>query len=299
MAEHLESTDAAAADEQRRARIGRWFVFAASVLWSTNGLFVKNNLFSDWPSEQRGALLGVWRALFAALTLLPLVRKPQFSWRLVPMAVCFAAMSITFLQSMVWTTAANAIWLQNIAPAWLCVFALVGREPIDRRDLRTLAFAACGIGLILVCELRRSDATALNFYGVLLGLTSGLCYAGIIFSLRKLRDFDPAWLIVVNLSTSALALSPAPFVTGIWPHGWQWPALAAFGCFQLGLAYYCFARGVKSVSSQEAAGLGLLEPLLVPIWVALTIGEIPAWWTIVGGGLILVGLALRYRRISS
>lgn len=295
MHEPAASTEQQIADEQHRARIGRWFVFAAALLWSTNGLFVKSDLFAGWPSEKRGALLGMWRAVFAALTLLPLVRKPQFSRRMLPMAGAFAAMSVVFLQSMVWTTAANAIWLQNIAPAWICIFALFGREPIDRRDLRTLFFAACGIGLILVCELRRSDGTPMNLNGVFLGLLSGMFYALVIHSLRKLRDFDPAWLIVVNLATSALVLSPMPVVTGIWPHGMQWLALAAFGCFQLGLAYYCFARGMKSVSSQEAAGLGLLEPLMVPIWVALTIGEIPSWWTIVGGGLILVGLMLRYR----
>jgi drug/metabolite transporter (DMT)-like permease len=38
----------------------------------------------------------------------------------------------------------------------------------------------------------------------------------------------------------------------------------------------------------------LLEPILVPVWVLAAWGERPAWWTTVGGGLILVGLATRY-----
>ena len=283
-------------NEHAGSHRGRWFVFAASVLWSTNGLFVKSPLFANWPSDQRGALLGLWRALFAVAILLPLVRRPQLSWRLLPMAIAFAAMSGVFLQSMVWTTAANAIWLQNIAPVWLCLFSFLGGEKIDRRDLRTLGFAASGIGLILVCELGQSGATVETIWGVLLGLLSGMFYSFVIYFLRHLRDFDAAWLVVINLATTALLMSPLPTVTGIWPHGEQWLALAAFGVFQLGLAYYCFARGVKTISSQEAAGLGLLEPIMVPIWVWLRYGELPAPWTMAGGALILIGLALRYRR---
>ena len=60
------------------------------------------------------------------------------------------------------------------------------------------------------------------------------------------------------------------------------------------LPYLCFARGLRTVGRQEAAGIALLEPLITPIWAYLTIGERPAPWTLVGGALILAGLALRY-----
>jgi drug/metabolite transporter (DMT)-like permease len=70
--------------------------------------------------------------------------------------------------------------------------------------------------------------------------------------------------------------------------------LAAFGFFQMGLPYLFFARGLRSISSQEATGIGLLEPILLPIWVYLAWHEMPAEWTLIGGGLILAGLVLRY-----
>ena len=62
----------------------------------------------------------------------------------------------------------------------------------------------------------------------------------------------------------------------------------------MGLPYVFFARGLKSVTSQEATGIGLLEPLLLPVWVYLAWSETPAPWTLVGGGLILASLVLRY-----
>jgi DME family drug/metabolite transporter len=273
---------------------GRLYVVAAALLWSSNGLFVKEPIFSSWPDGERGMLLGFWRALFAALVLLPLVRAPKFTLTMLPMALIFFGMNITFLQSMVWTTTANAIWLQNIAPLWVCLFARLSGEAIDRRDLTTLAFSVPGVGLILFCELYHGKWTDTAPRGVLLGFLSGLLYAITIVYLRKHRTIDSAWLIVVNLFTTALILSPMPFRTGIWPVGDQWFWLMAFGALQLGAAYFCFARGVRHISGQEGSGIGLLEPLLGPIWVLLRYHEEPRWWTTVGGALIFCGLAWRY-----
>src|SRR5262249_4485995 len=54
------------------------------------------------------------------------------------------------------------------------------------------------------------------------------------------------------------------------------------------------ARGLRSVSPQEAGTLTLIEPLLNPVWAYLISGEVPSPWTLVGGGFILGALAWRY-----
>jgi drug/metabolite transporter (DMT)-like permease len=66
------------------------------------------------------------------------------------------------------------------------------------------------------------------------------------------------------------------------------------GAVQLGLPYYLFSKGLQTVSLQEASLIALIEPVLNPIWVALTIGEIPSRATLAGGGLIVAGLGARY-----
>jgi drug/metabolite transporter (DMT)-like permease len=63
----------------------------------------------------------------------------------------------------------------------------------------------------------------------------------------------------------------------------------------MGLPYLLFARGLQSVTSQEATLIGLLEPVLVPFWAYLARRELPEAWTIAGGAMILAGLAIRYR----
>ena len=134
--------------------------------------------------------------------------------------------------------------------------------------------------------------------GVAWALLSGITYASVMLSLRGLRGENACWLMALNLLFTAAVLSPFYFASGVRPEGRQWPLLIAFGALQMGTPYILFARGVRTVPSLEAAGLVLLEPILVPLWVVLTWGEMPAWWTVVGAGLILLGLATRYLRAA-
>jgi drug/metabolite transporter (DMT)-like permease len=274
---------------------GRLLVLAAAVLWSTSGFFAKAPLFDQWPLEQRGVLLAFWRALFASLLLIPLVRRPRWHVGVVPMVLCFAAMNYTYLTAMTWTTAANAIWLQNVAPVWVfLVGVFLFGEHIQRGDWLLVLCGALGVGFILFHEARGEQLA-----GVICGLLSGVFFAGVVLCVRQLRGEDAAWLITLNLTVTAAVLLPIALVQGSWPTGRQFAYLTAFGMFQLGLPYLLFARGVRSISGHEASGIALLEPMLVPVWVFLAWHQEPSyqpprWWTYVGGTLILLGLGLRY-----
>lgn len=276
--------------------LGRICVLAATLLWSTSGLFVKAGLFSDWPADSRGILFSFWRALVAALLLAPAVRRPQWNWKLVPLCVCFTAMSVCLLQSMTYTTAANAIWLENTAPLWVGLCSVfLWRDGFERRDLIPLVCGLAGIAVILSFEMRQSSGAASRL-GVLLGVASGVWYAGVIVCLRQLRALNGAWLVAVIHGVAALTLAPYVLALGPWPSGAQWAALIGLGLFQTGLPYLLFARGVREVTSHEAASICLLEPVVSPLWVYLAYGEQPALWTLFGAALILAGLVLRYAK---
>ena len=281
--------------------IARLSILAAALLWSTSGLFAKAPLFDGWPEAHRGPLLAFWRALFASLVLVPMVRHPQWSWRLVPMMLAFAVMNFTFLSAMAHTEASNAIWLQNTAPVWVFLAgALIFHEPPKPRDWMLLAFGACGVGLILTFELRGASAV-----GMIYGLLGGLFYAAVVISLRQLRDYESVFLVAINHVFTAIVLAPYAWhqasANHVWPSGTQWLFLAGFGALQMGLPYLLFARDLRHVPGHEASGITLLEPLLVPLWVfaawhSAPTYQPPRWWTLVGGALIFTGLVLRYAR---
>ena len=264
----------------------RLLVLTAAVMWSSSGFFVKAPYLAGWP----GPVLAFWRALFACVVLWPMVRRPAWSWKLIPAAATFVAMNYTYLTAMTKGSAANAIWLQCTAPVWvLFVGVFVLGERANWRDWLLIAFAASGVSVILYFESRGASLEA-----VFLGLASGVFYAGVVLSLRQLRAMESAWIVALNHLATAIVLAPFALAGGYFPTGIQWPLLAGLGIVQMGLPYVFFARGLRIIPGHEATGIGLLEPLLVPVWVFLAWGDKPAWWTLVGGGLILLGLAIKY-----
>jgi DME family drug/metabolite transporter len=275
--------------------IGPFQIALAAVLWSTSGFFVKAPWFEAWPEDSRGALLAFWRSFFALVLLLPLLRRPAWRWPMLPMVVCFALMIWSFLSAMVYRPAANAIWLQYLAPVWVLIVGslFLGEHP-DRKDWTMFGFCFAGVGLIFAMELRYGST-----YATCLGILSGLAYAGVILCLRRIRDVDSVWLITLNHAGSILLLLPWVLQNTHHLPATSYVALAFFGVVQMSVPYILFARGLRSTTAAEASMLTLIEPLLLPVWVFVAWHNhesysSPPPWTLIGGGLILTGLASRY-----
>lgn len=283
---------------------GLALIASATLLWSTSGFFAKAPLLEYWPPEQRGAQLAFWRVLFACCLLFPLVRKPQWTWRLIPAAGCFALMNYCYLMAMTTTTAANAIWLQYTAPAWVLIVGVwLLKEPFQGVDLVTVLFTLLGLAVIVGCELRYLDTDRFDRQGVFWGLAAGMFYAGVILCIRALRDLNSAWIVAVCHLAAALFMLPWIVAQHDWPPNAVLGWVAAFGFLQLGLPYLLFARGTRVITGHEASFIGLLEPVLVPAWAYLFWRhtphyEAPAIWTFAGGGFILAGLLIRFLKTS-
>ena len=101
-------------------------------------------------------------------------------------------------------------------------------------------------------------------------------------------------LVALSHAVAALALLPWVIYVGWWPSLGQLAVLVGFGALQMAIPYTFMLRGLRSVSSQEAVAIALIEPVLNPLWVFLFGLETPAWWSMIGACLILIGLVLRY-----
>ena len=287
---------------------GRLCIAAAAVLWSLSGFFTRL-LQTPSPLGLNDPPLfplqiAFFRALFAGLFLVPMVRRRDLTFRpLMPVMVgLFAAMNALFISATALGPSANAILLQNTAPFLVylaSVFAL--GEPPDGRSLRALLVGMAGMVVIVA----GGGEIGARLDVLLMGLGSGATYAGIILCLRHLRDHSTGWLIVQNHLGSAVCLA-AGILIAYGPTAWldwlsaptvrQLGLLCVFGSVQMGLPYFLFARGLRSVSPQEAGAITLLEPMLNPLWAYLISPETdtPTVYTAVGGVLIVGALAYRY-----
>jgi DME family drug/metabolite transporter len=269
---------------------GRWYVLAAAVLWSTSGVISKS-------LELDSSTIAFYRGLFAGLALLPFVPRPNRVFRpaLLPLGVAFGAMVGCFLGAVKITTAANAIFLQCTAILWAVPLSAIflGERP-DIRARVSIALAVLGIVLIVGWGY---DGRPREWQGIVLGLASGVIYGVVAVSLRGLRDLDPMWLsAALNLGgTVALGLWAWLSGSGLGsPSGVQLLVLIAFGIFQMAIPYALFARGLREIGAPEAGLIGLVEPILNPIWVVVFVHERPSVPTVIGGLFLLAGLAYRY-----
>jgi drug/metabolite transporter (DMT)-like permease len=288
----LDVTDSNASLARSPAFVARLQLLLAAALWSTSGCLAKSPAVASIPTEWRGLILAGYRAAFAAVLLSPLVPWRQFRWRwaFLPMMLSYAAMNVTYLSALTRTTTAAAIFLQYTAVGWAFLLGtLLLREKATRGDWVALAMAATGVTWILAAEW-----SGANTAGNLLAVLSGLCYAGVVLSLRGLRDENGPALVVLNNLAGALAVAPLLINSPVSLAPVQWAVVAGMGVLQLGLPYLLFASAVRHVTAQEASLITLVETVLNPHWVWLLWGETASLHTWIGGGLILAGLILRY-----
>ncbi len=281
------------AEQIGRPALGRRCVLGAALLWSLSGVVTKSEALRSLDATT----IAFYRSLFAALVLLPLVplRKWRFQPVMLPVSLIFGAMIGLYIAAIRLTTAANAIFLQCSATLWMVPLGwLFLRERPDRRSLLGITIAAPGIVAIV---LFGHHGTPDEWLGVGLGLASGLAYAGVVVGMRGLRNLDPIWLSAINNLGGSLALAAwvllwsRPFSA---PVPTQLGVLIAFGVIQMAIPYALFARGLREIGAAEAGLIGLLEPILNPVWVALVQHERPSTPTILGGLFLLAGVACRY-----
>jgi drug/metabolite transporter (DMT)-like permease len=281
---------------------GRVLIVVAAVLWSLSGAFTKVLTHeSEWnvgPAKLHGLQIAFYRALFAGLSLVPVLRPRDFSFRrmMVVMVICFAMMNALFVSAMALGKAANAILLQYTAPMWMYLASIwwLGEKP-DRRSSIALVVGLLGIATIIWGAWGGPEES--QFLAVAIALGSGVCYAGVVLCLRVLRGASAPWMTVLNHLCAAFVLIPILwYLSRPAPSLSQLCVLFFFGAIQMALPYWLMARGMRVVSPQEAGTITLLEPLLNPIWAYLVAPakEVPSAYTFVGGGFILGALAWRY-----
>ncbi|HNM78010.1 MAG TPA: DMT family transporter [Tepidiformaceae bacterium] len=268
-------------------------VLGAAVLWSTGGLFIK------WVSLDA---LGVtmWRSFLASIVMLVVARpRMHLPWKTNRLtwgiAISYALTLVMFVSATKMTTAASAIFLQYTAPLYLLASGAIflGEKPA-KLDYLTVAVAFCGMALFFVGKL---DASAVT--GNVLAAASGITLAA-MFTLLRAPGCGPSTrpgamvlgnfilvfgLLAVNLGRG----SSEPFT----PDARDMAGLAFLGVVQIGFAYLLFSYGVAYVQALEASLIGMLEPVLNPVWVFLFLGESPGWWAVLGGAIIVGAVTVR------
>jgi drug/metabolite transporter (DMT)-like permease len=263
---------------------GRLLILLSAFFWSLAGVFIK---FLDLHP----LTIVFYRSLFASLVFIPFLKPAEFRLNkaIVVSVISYTAAITAFVSANKLTTAANAIVLQYTAPVLVYLFSrLILGEKIAAANALALAVSMLGVGFISLDSAGKPEMP-----GVVLALLSGVLFATYMLNLQRMKEVSASYLTWLNNILCAVLLLPfseKPLSLSLD----QLCIVAIMGAVQLGLPYFLFSKALQTIRLQEAALIALVEPVLNPLWVALTVGEIPSFATFVGGAMILVALAVRY-----
>jgi drug/metabolite transporter (DMT)-like permease len=264
--------------ERRKAIV---FLMLAATLWSTGGVMIKA------ISWQPPAIM-VGRFVFSSVVLLLYLRRfptKWTRWKLIA-AAGHILTSYLFILATRLTTAANAIFLQYTAPVYIVIlgFWLLKEKP-SSNDWISMMIIFTGMFLFFGDKLNLH-----GLYGNLLAVASGVTLAVLTIALRAQKDGIPAESILIAQLVTAIVGFPV-----LLKESWTITNLLIIvylGVFQIGLAFLLFTTAIKHVPAIEATLISTLEPVLNPLWVFLFIGEQPGLFALIGGLIVLGGVAL-------
>lgn len=219
-----------------------------------------------------------------------------------------ALVDILFTVCIVYTSAANTLLFLSLNPIWASLLGyFILKERIPRVTIVALAFAFGSILLIFVPTISgkqdegHSDTSTL---GDLLALLAGFALAMYLTSLRRagIKCPDGDFSITTALAAALVCtISAAVAGTGAWPRTsgfdperplWQFFAVVFFNSVNIASLLLAMAVAPSMISGPEVGLIMLLEVILGPFWVFVAYGEVPGDWTLIGGALLLLSLAL-------
>jgi drug/metabolite transporter (DMT)-like permease len=277
------------ADVRGARRRGQLFVVLAALAWSTAGV-VQRELSVDTATQLAG------RALFAALTLVLFVAVLTrghlvAAFRAIgvaglAVAGTTAVASGMFMVALNHATVANVLFMQAASPvaaALLAWFAF--GESITRRTALAMAVALAGVAL------RVGGPGSGGVLGVTASLVMMLAFAVSIVIVRHRRDVS--MLPAICLSQILVLAVAAPFSHPGSGTGRDLLLLVLLGVGQMGLGLAFVTMGARLLPASEVALITLLEVVLGPLWVWISISEQPAATAIAGGCVVILAVLLQ------
>lgn len=200
--------------------------------------------------------------------------------------------------SIQYTSVANSTLLANLASIFVTLAAWVlWKQRPSALFLAGLAAALAGVGLLVRASLGFSPTALL---GDGLGVVTAMFYAGYLLSVKDLRDRGAAaiQLMAVTTTITAVILLPVALASG----EALLPDTATGWLKLLGLAWISHAAGQGLIAYALAhlpagfSSVGLLfQPVMAALFAWVLLGESLSVLQVVGGLVVLAGIALARR----
>ncbi len=264
----------------------------AALLWGLGGALA-GRFMREIPPE----VLIPLRFLLSFLLLMPLVLLrpplPPERPRLLRVGLALSGAQAFYYLAIHATTVATGIFLQYLAPALLTLHALFRGERLPFRALLGVALALLGAYVLVVGGQGLSGSPS----GVAFGLLSALSFALYAAFSHGLKT-PP--LVSLGVATGVGSLLSLPFLAfhlekalALTPG--QWGAVLYLVTLGTVAPFGLFLLGVRTLPARTATLVAMLEPVAGALFAWPLAGEALRLEALLGGLMILLGVALNRR----
>lgn len=270
--------------ERKRAML---LMVICACLWSISGIFIK------WISWSPFLIAG-GRSLVSAIVLGAFMFVTKTKIKIckfsVGAGVSLAISFLCFVSANKFTTAANAIVLQYTAPIFILIISVLFlHQKIKRREIIVVCVTAIGIVLFFLDQLSPG-----NIVGNILGILAGL-FLSIMFVLVGQGGDDDSirmsGILFAHILTAVAGIPIGAAATHSFTSSELW-FIIILGIFQLGIPYILYAIAAKDCPPLACSLIGMLEPLLNPVWFFLFDGETPGFFAFVGAVIVIAAVTI-------
>ncbi|WP_328467954.1 DMT family transporter [Actinoplanes sp. NBC_00393] len=287
--------------------VGLVAAVTSAATFATSGAFIKPLLESGWSP----AAAVTARALLGGMLLLPFVLFSlrgrwdalwRARWRVAGMGVIAVAFTqLTYFAAIHRIPVSTALLVEYLAPLLLVVWAWATTRRLPRPAVFLGSALAIG-GLVLV--IGPGALQAVDPVGIMLAFAAAIgCAVYFVVAARPADGLPPVALAGTGLLLGAASLGLAgavglvPFTvafddvqllgsTAPW-----WVSLTVVAVFATAIAYATGIFGSSRLGSRLASFVGLLEVVFASIFAWIVVGEQLTPLQMVGGALILAGIA--------
>lgn len=262
-------------------RIGELQMLACAVMWSISGIMIK---YIDWSPLAIAGGRSLISAGVVVIYMLATKMKPVLNKNVMLAGITLFGCVTCFVTANKMTTAANAIVLQYIAPAFvLIISALFFKHKLKKMEIAIVASTFLGIILFFVDEIDLGGMMG-NFIAICSGLFMAFMF---VFNGKLELDARMTGILVAHILTAVIGL-PLGFATyETVVTNQDIFLILILGIVQLGIPYVLYALAASKISPLSCSLIGMIEPLLNPIWVAIFYGEIPGMFSFIGGIVVI------------
>jgi drug/metabolite transporter (DMT)-like permease len=259
-------------------------VVLAATAWSTAPYFVRVLPYDSWTILFWRGVFGtalIMLCLFAMQGRALLADLGRLGMRGIAVATLSTLGMTVFVPALQYTSTANVAVINATGPFVTAALAWIFlKEASCRRTLIASAVALTGVATIVGGAHGGADIRGIALAGLMT-----LAIAAMTVMVRHHRETPMAAASALSsLLGSAVSIAFAQQITSVTPHDLF--VFIGFG-FQIAIGLTFFIVGSRLLPSGRAALIATLETPLMPFWIFLAFGEVPAPHQLIGGALVL------------